>query len=58
MDTVIPVIAITMITMIIIIIIIIIFSLEISVIRSAENKLSIIREICICLFSLYIETKF
>ena len=34
------------------------FILEISVIRSAEYKLPITREICICMFSLYIKMKF
>ena len=34
------------------------FILEIPVIRSAEYKLSIIREICILMFSLYIKMKF
>ena len=33
------------------------FTLEIPVIRSAEYKLTIIREICICMFSLYIKMK-
>ena len=34
------------------------FILEIPVIRSAEYKLPIIREICICMFSLYTKRKF
>ena len=34
------------------------FILEIPVIRSAEYKLPITREICICMFSLYIKMKF
>ena len=34
------------------------FILEIPVIRSAEYKLPIIREICVCMFSLYIKMKF
>ena len=33
------------------------FILEIRVIRSAEYKLPIIREICICMFGLYIKMK-
>ena len=34
------------------------FILEIPVIRSAKYKLPITREICICMFSLYIKMKF
>ena len=34
------------------------YILEILVIRSAKYKLPIIREICICMFSLYIKMKF
>ena len=34
------------------------FILEIPVIRSAEYELPITREICICMFSLYIKMKF